>query len=82
VAIGDGSQRGAHVGERIDSIELAGFDERDDGRPVPRSRIVSGEESIFRFNAIGLMVRSTVLEPVSMRPSARKTQRLAQYFAM
>ena len=40
------------------------------------------KRAFFRFNAMGRMVRSTALLSISIRPSARKRQRPAQYFAM
>jgi hypothetical protein len=47
VALADRGQRAGQVGERIDSVELAGLDQRGDSRPVLCSSIVSGEESIL-----------------------------------
>lgn len=47
MAVDDSGQGGAQVGQRIDSLELAGFDQRSDGRPLLCSRIVSGEESVL-----------------------------------
>lgn len=47
VAIDDSGECGGKVGERIDSVEFAGFDERGDGRPVLRTCIVPGEKCIL-----------------------------------
>jgi hypothetical protein len=34
VAIDDNGERGGQIGQRIDGIELLGFDKRGDGRPA------------------------------------------------
>ena len=47
MAVDDGGQRGAQIGQRLDGIELAGFDERGDGCPVLCSRIVASEERVL-----------------------------------
>lgn len=47
LAVDDGGERSSQIGEGINRIELAGFDERGDYRPILCSRIVSGEESIL-----------------------------------
>jgi hypothetical protein len=47
VAADDSGECGGKIVERIDSIELAGFDQRGDGRTVLCSRIVPGEESVL-----------------------------------
>lgn len=38
VAVDDGGERGSQIGQRIDSIELAGLNQRGDYRPVVKSR--------------------------------------------
>lgn len=47
VASHDSGERGGEVDERIDSVELASLDERGNGRPALRSRIVPGKERIL-----------------------------------
>ncbi len=44
MAVDDGAKRGGQVGLRIDGVELAGLDQRSDGRPILRSGIVAREE--------------------------------------
>jgi hypothetical protein len=34
VAVDDGGERGGPIGQRINAVEFAGFDERGDGRSV------------------------------------------------
>jgi hypothetical protein len=47
VSVDDGSERGCQVSERIDGVELAGLDQRSDGRPILGSGVVSGKESVL-----------------------------------
>ncbi|PTM87784.1 hypothetical protein C7449_11333 [Mycoplana dimorpha] len=47
VAVDDGSERGGQISQRIDGIELAGLDERGDGRPVLGPGIVPSEECVL-----------------------------------
>lgn len=43
----DGGKRGGQMGWRINRIELASLNERGDGRPVLRSRVISGKECVL-----------------------------------
>jgi hypothetical protein len=47
VTVDDRRKRGGQISEWINSVELAGLDQRGDGRPVLSPGIVSGEESIL-----------------------------------
>lgn len=47
VAIDDGGERGGQIGVRIDGIELAGLDERGDGRPVLGSSVMSCKKRVL-----------------------------------
>ncbi|KWV53656.1 hypothetical protein AS026_03115 [Rhizobium altiplani] len=47
MALDDGCERSTQVDQRIDSIELAGFDERGDGRPILCSCIMPGKKSVL-----------------------------------
>jgi hypothetical protein len=47
VAVDDGGERGGQIGQWIDSIEFARFDERGDGRPVLGSSVMTCEERVL-----------------------------------
>ena len=47
MAADDGGERGGQVGQRIDSIEFAGLNERGDGRPVLGSSVVPCKQRVF-----------------------------------
>ncbi len=47
MTVDDGSERGGQVGKRIDGIELAGFYQGGNGRPVLGPGVVTGEESVL-----------------------------------
>ena len=47
MAVDDGGERGGQVDQRIDGIELAGFDERGDGRPILCSSVMPCEECVL-----------------------------------
>ena len=47
VAVGDGGQGFAHVGEGLDAVDLAGFDQRCDARPCAAALVMAGEESVL-----------------------------------
>ncbi|MBB4275598.1 hypothetical protein GGE12_003387 [Rhizobium mongolense] len=47
MAIDEAGERGGQVRERIDGIELAGFYQRGNGRPVLGPGVVTGEESVL-----------------------------------
>ena len=51
MAVDDGGKCGGQVVERIDSVELAGFCERGDGRPVLGPSIVSGKECVLAIES-------------------------------
>ena len=73
-----GDDLGNHVGEiglRIDGVELAGLDEGSEDGPMFATAIGASENAFFRLRASGLMVRSTTLESISMRPSSRNRVR-------
>jgi hypothetical protein len=59
----------AEIDERIDVVELAGFNHRRD------DTVRAGKQSVLQFNAIGRILRSTTLEWISIRPSSRKRVR-------
>ena len=69
---------GDDVGEidlRIDGIEFAALDQQCDDFPIFGSPSEPAKSTFFRFNAIGLMERSTTIEPISIRPSSMKLVR-------
>ncbi|OBY04089.1 hypothetical protein BAE36_27670 [Rhizobium leguminosarum bv. trifolii] len=81
VAVSYGVESGGETGERIDTVELTRLDEGGDDRPVLRSSIVSGEESILtikRYRPDGSL-DGVVIDLDG--PSVRKTQRPSQYLA-
>ena len=45
--VDDGGERGCQIGLWIDGIELAGFDERGNGRPVLCARVMPCEECVL-----------------------------------
>ena len=47
VAIDDGGERAGQVGQRINTIEFASFNERGNGRPVLCSRVMSCKECVL-----------------------------------
>lgn len=47
MAVDDGGERSGQIGKRIDSVRLACFNQRGDGRPVLRSGVMTGEESVL-----------------------------------
>jgi hypothetical protein len=47
MTVDDGDERRGQIGQRIDGIELAGFDERGDGCPVLGTCIVVREERVL-----------------------------------
>lgn len=51
MTIRDGGQNGGQIGQRIDRIEFARLDERGDGRPVLRSRVMSGKEGVLAIES-------------------------------
>lgn len=47
MAIDDGGERRGQIGQRVNGIELAGFDQGGDGRAVLRSSVMSREERVL-----------------------------------
>ncbi|KQV36332.1 hypothetical protein ASC96_28050 [Rhizobium sp. Root1204] len=47
MTVDNGSKRRGQIGQRIDGIELAGLNERGDGRPVLSPSVVPGKERIL-----------------------------------
>ena len=47
MAIGDGCQGRVEVGEGLDAVDFAGFDQRSDTPPGDATFVVTGEEGIF-----------------------------------
>ncbi len=78
MACNDAGNDVSEVSVRVDAVELRGFYERSDGRPVPATTVGTGEERIFRLRAIGLIERSTTLESISTRPSSMNRSSPAQ----
>jgi len=82
VAVDDGGERVCQPGVGIDAVHFAGLDQRGDDGPVFGTSIMAREEGVFRFKAMGRMVRSTVLLSISMQPSVRKRPWPSRYLAM
>lgn len=53
MTIDDSGERVGQVGLRIDGIGLVHLDERGDGCPVLRSRVMPGEESVLGESGLG-----------------------------
>jgi hypothetical protein len=66
MAVDDLGDDVGEIGVGFDIAQLAGFDQRGD------------DKAFFRLRAIGRMVRSTILESISMRPSSRKRVKPSQ----
>lgn len=47
MTVDDGGERRSQIGQRIDGIEFAGFDQRGDVRPVLCSGIMTCKECVF-----------------------------------
>ena len=47
MAVGDGCQGGLEIGEGLDAVDLAGFDQRGDAAPGDAAFVMAGEERIF-----------------------------------
>jgi hypothetical protein len=61
----------SEIGVRLDGVELAGFDQRRDDRPVLGSAVGSGEQGVLAiegdrsdgpFDGIGVDLDATVVE--------------------
>ena len=52
-------------------IELGGFDERGDDRPVVTAFIAASKSALLQLRALGRIERSSVFESISLRPSSR-----------
>src|SRR6266478_4389076 len=63
----------AQISERLDIVELCRLDQRGNNRPAFGPAIRTGEEMVLGASLIGRMVRSTVFESISTRPSLRNT---------
>lgn len=73
--IDDSRQYVGEVGLRIDAVEFASLDERGDDRPMLAAAVRAGKEGILAIESNGRMVRSTMLESISIRPSSMKRVR-------
>src|SRR3954464_9203742 len=65
-------QHVSQVGMRIDAMQFAGLDQRGEHGPVFCPFVRTSKSAFFLLRATGRMLRSTVLESISMRPSSRK----------
>jgi hypothetical protein len=53
IAVGDGCQSCPEIGERLDAVDLAGFDQRGDAAPGDAAFVVTWEERIFAIEGDG-----------------------------
>ena len=53
MAVGDGCQGGLEIGEGLDAVDLAGFDQRGDAAPGDAAFIMAGEERVFAIERDG-----------------------------
>lgn len=79
MSVGNGGQGFAHVYVWIDSVQLAGLNERGRVRPSASAIIMTREARFLRLSAMGLMVFSTQLVSISTRQSVRKICRPSQW---
>lgn len=47
MAVGDGCQGCLEIGEGLDAVDLAGFDQRSDAAPGDAALVMPGEERVF-----------------------------------
>src|SRR5262249_7508813 len=80
-AVDELGQHVSHPRERIDCVQLAGFNEGGDGGPVLGTDVVTAKSAFLRLSARPRMERSTVLESISMRPSSRNRARPSQWLS-
>lgn len=70
------------VGERcmwVDAVQFGGFDKRGGDRPVVSAVVEACEKRVLLLSMGGRMLRSTMLETSSTRPSSRKQQSPPQW---
>src|SRR4029434_7750125 len=75
VSVDDPRDDVGQVALRIDTVEMAGFDQRGDDSPVLGATAPPSEpakRAFWRPSAIGRIERSTTLESISMRPLSMK----------
>jgi len=53
MAVGDGCQSCPEIGEGLDAVDLAGFDQRGDAAPGDAAFVVTREERIFAIEGNG-----------------------------
>lgn|GEM_PF-1958405 len=82
MAANDGGECGGQVGERIDSVELARFDERCDGGPVLCSGIVARKSRVLPVQCNRSDGPLEGVLWIWIQPSAKKMQRPSQYLAI
>ena len=61
--VGDRGQGRLEIGEGLDAVDFAGFDQRSDAAPGDASLIVTGEECIFAIEGDGA---DQVFDPVGV----------------
>ena len=76
MAVGDGCQGGLEIGEGLDAVDLAGFDQRSDAAPGDAAFIVTGEERIFAIEGDGA---DQVFDPVGVDLDAAVLQEGLKY---
>ena len=71
MTVGDRGQGGLEIGEGLDSVDLAGLDQRGDATPGNAAFTVTGEEGILSierdgadqvFNPVGVDLDATVVQ--------------------
>ena len=63
MAVGDGCQGGLEIGEGLDAVDLAGFDQRGDATPGDAALVVAGEECVLAIEGDGA---DQVFDPVGV----------------
>jgi hypothetical protein len=80
-AVDDTREQFGQVCVRVDAVELASLNQRGLACPCLCPFIAAGERCVVMPRAIGRMLRSTLLESSSMRPSCRNRARPSQWFS-
>ena len=53
MTVGDGSQGHLEIGERLDAVDLAGFDQRSDAAPGDAAFVMAREQGILAIEGDG-----------------------------
>ena len=53
MAVGNRGQGSLEIGEGLDAVDLAGFDQRGDAAPADAAFIMAGEERVFAIERDG-----------------------------